>query len=190
MQDGNGAWARVTPTGTKFQFNIASATGGVAFVTATSDASITSASRTLAKRMSVAMETSLLMQNKAIEARASRTARYAARARSLVDGFSLNIVYGTQAELNAQGTSYCLAGSGKTVNGTVANVSATQTANISLGDAFASVAGGETSFQLTDVPDGALDLIVDRREMRDKVAALLALMMRQPAPAADPAPAA
>jgi acetyl-CoA carboxylase carboxyl transferase subunit beta len=37
---------------------------------------------------------------------------------------------------------------------------------------------------------GALDLIVDRRQMRDKLAALLALMMRQPAPAADPAPAA
>ena len=36
---------------------------------------------------------------------------------------------------------------------------------------------------------GALDLIVDRREMRDKVAALLALMMRQPAPAADAATA-
>ncbi|KAA2286205.1 acetyl-CoA carboxylase, carboxyltransferase subunit beta [Arenimonas fontis] len=37
---------------------------------------------------------------------------------------------------------------------------------------------------------GAIDLIVDRRQMRDKLAALLALMMRQPAPEADPAPAA
>ena len=37
---------------------------------------------------------------------------------------------------------------------------------------------------------GALDLIVDRRQMRDKVSELLALMMRQPAPAADPAPTA
>ena len=33
------------------------------------------------------------------------------------------------------------------------------------------------------VEHGAVDLIVDRRQMRDKVGALLALMMRQPAPA-------
>ncbi len=32
------------------------------------------------------------------------------------------------------------------------------------------------------VEHGALDLIVDRREMRDKIAALLALMLRKPAP--------
>ncbi|HLS83674.1 MAG TPA: acetyl-CoA carboxylase, carboxyltransferase subunit beta [Arenimonas sp.] len=36
---------------------------------------------------------------------------------------------------------------------------------------------------------GAIDLIVDRRQMRDKLSALLALMMRQPAPEPDPAPA-
>jgi acetyl-CoA carboxylase carboxyl transferase subunit beta len=40
------------------------------------------------------------------------------------------------------------------------------------------------------VEHGAIDQICDRREMRDRLAALLALMMRQPAPAADPAPAA
>jgi len=33
------------------------------------------------------------------------------------------------------------------------------------------------------VEHGALDLIVDRREMRDKIAALLALMLRKPMPA-------
>ena len=31
---------------------------------------------------------------------------------------------------------------------------------------------------------GAIDLIVDRRELRDKIAALAALFMRQPAPVA------
>lgn len=40
---------------------------------------------------------------------------------------------------------------------------------------------------------GAIDLIVDRRELRDKIAALLALLMKQPAPvecvdASEPAP--
>jgi acetyl-CoA carboxylase carboxyl transferase subunit beta len=32
---------------------------------------------------------------------------------------------------------------------------------------------------------GAVDLIVDRREMRDRLASLLAMMMRAPQPAAD-----
>jgi acetyl-CoA carboxylase carboxyl transferase subunit beta len=32
---------------------------------------------------------------------------------------------------------------------------------------------------------GAVDLILDRREMRDRLAGLLAMMTRQPAPAAD-----
>jgi acetyl-CoA carboxylase carboxyl transferase subunit beta len=35
------------------------------------------------------------------------------------------------------------------------------------------------------VEHGAIDLIVDRREMRERIAALLALMMRQPVPEAD-----
>jgi acetyl-CoA carboxylase carboxyl transferase subunit beta len=40
------------------------------------------------------------------------------------------------------------------------------------------------------VEHGAVDLIIDRRQMRDKLSALLALMMRQPAPPADAAPSA
>ena len=40
------------------------------------------------------------------------------------------------------------------------------------------------------VEHGALDLNIDRRQMREKLGALLALMMRQPMPATDPAPAA
>jgi hypothetical protein len=159
IQNGNGAWTRVTPTGTKFVFNITAATGGVAFVTSNTSPSV-SATRTLAKRLSMAMQTSLLMRNKAVEARAS--SRYASRMSSMVDGFDLSIFYGTQTELNTQGTSQCQAGAGKTVNGTVANVSATQTADVSLGPSFASVTGGATTFQLTDVPDGALDLIASR----------------------------
>ncbi len=35
---------------------------------------------------------------------------------------------------------------------------------------------------------GAIDLIVDRRQMRERLAALLALLMRQPAPVFDPDP--
>lgn len=40
------------------------------------------------------------------------------------------------------------------------------------------------------VDHGAVDLIIDRRQMREKLGALLALMMRQPMPAPDPAPSA
>jgi len=40
------------------------------------------------------------------------------------------------------------------------------------------------------VEHGAVDLIIDRRQMREKLGALLALMMRQPMPALDPAPSA
>jgi acetyl-CoA carboxylase carboxyl transferase subunit beta len=40
------------------------------------------------------------------------------------------------------------------------------------------------------VDHGAVDLIIDRRQMREKLSALLALLMRQPMPALDPAPGA
>ena len=40
------------------------------------------------------------------------------------------------------------------------------------------------------VEHGAVDLIIDRRQMREKLSALLALLMRQPMPAPDPAPGA
>jgi acetyl-CoA carboxylase carboxyl transferase subunit beta len=40
------------------------------------------------------------------------------------------------------------------------------------------------------VEHGAVDLIIDRRQMREKLGALLALMMRQPMPAPDPVPSA
>ena len=39
------------------------------------------------------------------------------------------------------------------------------------------------------VEHGAVDLIIDRRQMRDRLSALLSLMMRQPMPAPDPATA-
>jgi acetyl-CoA carboxylase carboxyl transferase subunit beta len=39
------------------------------------------------------------------------------------------------------------------------------------------------------VEHGAVDLIIDRRQMRDKLSALLSLMMRQPQPSPDPAAA-
>lgn len=158
-QDGNGTWTRVTPTGTQFIFNIASGRGGVAFV----DGGVTSptAATRLALRMSGVLEQALLARNRAIASRTTSARRM--RAAALADAFDLTIIYGTQAELNAQGA--CAPGTsvGKTVNGSVAGVGAQQTGYVSLGPASTSVAGGTgTTFQLTDVPDGNLDLLASR----------------------------
>ena len=80
---------------------------------------------------------------------------------------SIQIVYGTQTELDMQGGGNCVAaGTGKTVNGTVANVGATDQAYISLGGSTTSLLGATgTSFQLENVPDGALDLIASRASL-------------------------
>jgi hypothetical protein len=154
VQDGNGAWTRVTGTGTGFKFNITSAKGGVAFVVGTTSASVATAG--LAARMSATLKQQLLLRNRVLPG-----SSYASSA--LVDAFALSIFYGTQAELNAQGTSRCLPGTGKTVNGSVSNVTSTQSATVTLGPSSASVNGsGALTFQLKKVPDGSLDLIASR----------------------------
>jgi len=160
MQDGaNGTWTRVNPSasGTKFQFNITQAKAGVAYVVSTTSAGVASASRSLAVRLVGYLQREMLVRNR--PARASYT--YAAR--SLATGFGLTILYGSQAELNGRGANLCLPGSGKTVNGTVGGVNAAQaqSASISLGPSTTSAAPAGT-FQLTDVPDGALDLVAAR----------------------------
>jgi hypothetical protein len=159
IQDGaTGTWTRVNPSasGTKFQFNITQSKGGVAYVTNTTSAGVSSASRSLAGRLSASLKHELLLRN-----RATRTNAYAAR--SLANGYDLTIVYGSQSELNGEGTGSCLPGAGKTVNGTVAGVNAaqSQSATVSLGPSV-SDASPTGTFQLTDVPDGALDLVAAR----------------------------
>ena len=159
IQDGaSGTWTKVNPSasGTKFQFNITQPKAGVAYVTNIASAGVSSASRGLAGRLSASLKQELLLRN-----RATRTNAYAAR--SLANGYDLTIVYGTQSELNGQGTQICLPGAGKTVNGTVAGVNAAggQAATVSLGPSVADASAAGT-FQLTDVPDGALDLVAAR----------------------------
>lgn len=153
IQDGaNGTWTRVTPTGTQFKFNITQAKGGIAFVVGTTSGTIASASQTLASRMATALNSEMLMRNRA-----------AAVQRALVDGFALSIFYGTQAELSSQGSNRCVVGTGKNVNGSIAGLAVGQTAIASLGSASAFVTGGQAStFQLKKVPEGALDLIASR----------------------------
>jgi hypothetical protein len=156
VQDGaTGTWTRVNPTGTKFQFNVTQPKAGIAYVTSSASGSVSNASQGLASRLSASLQRQLLLLN-----RPTRTSAYAARA--AVESFNLVIQYGSQAELNNSGTTNCLPGSGKTVNGTVAGVNAAsgQSATVSLGPSSASASGG--TFQLKNVPDGALDLIGTR----------------------------
>lgn len=158
IQDGaNGTWTRITPTGTKFQFNITQAKGGVAFVSGASSGSIARAQQSnFATRMTTAMQRELLARNRPMRVNASV-------ASAAVEAFTLSILYGTQTELNTQGTNRCAPGTGKTVNGSVANVPAGQTATVTLGPRSATVTGGAaTTFALTKVPDGSLDLIASR----------------------------
>ncbi|HUQ82895.1 MAG TPA: hypothetical protein VM076_17215 [Gemmatimonadaceae bacterium] len=161
VQDGaNGTWTRVMPTGTKFQFNVTQAKAGIAYVNGTTSGSVTTARLGYAERMSATMAQELLVRNRRVPSRANAYA-----SSSLVDGFALTVIYGTQAELNSNGTSQCLTGAGKTVTGSVAGVSGPlQSGLISLGPTSATVPGsGSQNFTLTNVPDGALDLIASRQ---------------------------
>ena len=77
---------------------------------------------------------------------------------NLNGSFTLSIVYGTQAELIAQGTTICPGGTSKTLTGTFGGVAAGDQATVSMGGAFAT-GSGNTSYTLNNVPAGLLDLI-------------------------------
>jgi hypothetical protein len=157
----NGTWTRVNPSGpnnTRFQFNVTQPKAGIAYVLQSGTPFVGSMSQSFAARLAADMQRELLLRNRPTRASYSTSA---------VLSYTLNIVYGTQTELNAQGTSRCLPGTGKTVNGSVAGLTTgtttQQSATVSLGSAGTSVSPPNLNFQLTDVPDGALDLIAGRQ---------------------------
>jgi hypothetical protein len=78
------------------------------------------------------------------------------------NSFTTVINYGTQQELNAGATTCPTIPLGKTVNGTVAGVGATEFAYVGLGTALAAVQPGISSFSLQNVRDGASDLVATR----------------------------
>ena len=79
-------------------------------------------------------------------------------------GYDLNVSYATTAEANGFGNTLGLGGcGGKTINGTVANVSNSQFANVTLGYASKFVIPITSSaFSLTKVASGAQDLFAAR----------------------------
>ena len=81
-------------------------------------------------------------------------------------GFDLNISYATTAEYNGFGNGFgCGSGGGKTVNGTVANVSTMQFAQVTLGFSTKFVLPITSSaFSLTTVAAGPQDLFASRSD--------------------------
>ena len=84
------------------------------------------------------------------------------------DASSITVQYFTQAQFTTGGTLvFCPPpATGKTINGSVANVAPTDMATVSLGGSTASVFGfGALTFQLTGVPSGAQDLVAYRQSL-------------------------
>ena len=78
--------------------------------------------------------------------------------------YDLTVVYGTAAELTTGGQQRCasLPRGTKRLTGSVAGVTATDFASVSLGSASELVFGGTTSFTLDSVPEGSLNLLASR----------------------------
>lgn len=77
--------------------------------------------------------------------------------------YTLSVLYFTAEEVGAQGTGLCNEQGSKTVTGSVAGLSGTQQASIALGGQSATVVpGGPTSFTVSNVRDGPVDLLASR----------------------------
>lgn len=79
------------------------------------------------------------------------------------NSYNVNFFFGSLSEMQTQGTSICPTAATKTVNGSVANFGTSTQAQVSLGSAFAQVMAPATTFQLTGVESGAVDLVAARQ---------------------------
>lgn len=78
-------------------------------------------------------------------------------------GYNTSVVYATKTELASIGCALGDPAAGtKTINGTVANVSVSQFSDIAFADQAAFVTGSSPNYQLTNVSDGAHDLVAGR----------------------------
>jgi len=81
-------------------------------------------------------------------------------------GTELQVLYATTADFGNIADVLSFGGCGfKTLNGTVANVGPTDIATVSLAYSSAFLTGGNSVYQLTDVPDGPQDLVAARASM-------------------------
>lgn len=77
--------------------------------------------------------------------------------------YEINFYFGSLAELQSQGTAICPTAATKTVNGSVANLGTGAQAQVSLGSAFAQVMSPATTFTLSGVEAGTVDLVAARQ---------------------------
>lgn len=77
--------------------------------------------------------------------------------------YEINFYFGSLAELQSQGTAICPTATTKTVNGSVANLGTGAQAQVSLGSAFAQVLSPATTFTLSGVEAGTVDLVAARQ---------------------------
>ena len=81
-----------------------------------------------------------------------------------INDYTLNVFYGSQSELQTQGAAICAGQTqtAKSVNGTVVGVTGSDNASVTLGTAQAQPSSFLSSFTLTNVPAGPLDLVASR----------------------------
>jgi trimeric autotransporter adhesin len=100
--------------------------------------------------------------------------------------FNTIVNYLTQAELTSAGTSACVQGAApgtKVVNGSVSGLAVADQASIALGSSNVTVSNAPLAFQLTNVGDGAHDLIAGRTSLTTSggtfISALSKLIIRR-----------
>lgn len=80
--------------------------------------------------------------------------------------YLVSFVYGTLNELQGRGTGPCTVPTGKSVTGSVANVGAAPgNARVTLGSTAAQITSPATTFTLSNVANGALDLVAARQAL-------------------------
>jgi hypothetical protein len=157
VQDGSGDWMRITPSATRFEFEVSSGRGGVAYVSSEDfDPADTTAILPYIPGPAGATASSWATQNEALTLRAPRSA-------APVDDpspprYDLVVVYGTQPELAARGLEQCRPPN--RVSGSVADLGVHQFVAVTLGTS--TTIATKPTFELTAVPDGAVDLIASR----------------------------
>jgi hypothetical protein len=159
-QDGTGAWQPVTPSVangvTRYAFNLSSGRGGVLTVYQSS-ASFAARSPSMRARMRYAGQAPF-------RSRTSVSRRYSTVS-AVGDVYSTNVLYGSTAELAADGAATCaLSLPTRTVRANVLGLSAGQYAVVSLGNATNIIDGatatGPTTFE--GVKEGLVDFVGSR----------------------------
>jgi uncharacterized membrane protein len=154
-QDGTGPYNAVSPVDGSYPISLASGRGAVIWVLPTLPKVTTDAVHTRGPRTAA-------YKSRAAKTREARSvgARSLAQASS---GYTTYVQYGTTSELQAFAQPSCPSGVTKSVSGSVANIGAGQGFGVGLGTAFyLGLPGTSTSYTLTDVPDGAHDLLSGR----------------------------